>query len=324
MAGGGGAWKVAYADFVTAMMAFFMVMWIVGQAKPQVKEAVSQYFNDPFHTSPKPTTEGLPPTTRGINMPFQKSSGESMKVPKFTSAPDKKTNKVRGQKNVEPGKMSVFVLHDGKQDRTGTMVLFEELSAELSPEAKDTLRTFAPVLQGNRHKVEIRAHATKKPMPEDSPYTDAWQLCFARCEATKEYLAQLGVEPERMRMSQAGSTEPFTLRADANYKRNSRVEIYMLDEITEDLVGTAAERSEQFQTPVGTETPKAAPDKAAEEAKKRSEAPPTGAALGGTATEGAIAGVTTQGTTVGSVNPSGTTAPAEKPTPNPSGTAKKP
>ena len=48
MAGkGGGAWKVAYADFVTAMMAFFLVMWIVGQDKP-VKQAVAQYFEDPL------------------------------------------------------------------------------------------------------------------------------------------------------------------------------------------------------------------------------------------------------------------------------------
>ena len=47
MAGhGGGAWKVAYADFVTAMMAFFLVMWITAQSKP-VKQAISQYFNDP-------------------------------------------------------------------------------------------------------------------------------------------------------------------------------------------------------------------------------------------------------------------------------------
>lgn len=46
MAGGGGAWKVAYADFVTAMMAFFMVMWLVGQDK-KVKESVARYFVDP-------------------------------------------------------------------------------------------------------------------------------------------------------------------------------------------------------------------------------------------------------------------------------------
>jgi chemotaxis protein MotB len=47
---GGGAWKVAYADFVTAMMAFFLVMWICGQDQ-SVRRAVSFYFNDPFNSS---------------------------------------------------------------------------------------------------------------------------------------------------------------------------------------------------------------------------------------------------------------------------------
>ncbi len=48
MAGkGGGAWKVAYADFVTAMMAFFLVMWIVGQDQ-KVRRSVSDYFSDPL------------------------------------------------------------------------------------------------------------------------------------------------------------------------------------------------------------------------------------------------------------------------------------
>ena len=48
--GGGGAWKVAYADFVTAMMAFFLVMWICGQDQ-KIRKAVSYYFNDPMNTS---------------------------------------------------------------------------------------------------------------------------------------------------------------------------------------------------------------------------------------------------------------------------------
>jgi len=42
----GGAWKVAYADFVTAMMAFFLVMWIIG-LNQNIKEAISGYFRDP-------------------------------------------------------------------------------------------------------------------------------------------------------------------------------------------------------------------------------------------------------------------------------------
>ena len=45
MAGGGGAWKVAYADFVTAMMAFFMVMWLVAQDS-KVKDAVAKTFRN--------------------------------------------------------------------------------------------------------------------------------------------------------------------------------------------------------------------------------------------------------------------------------------
>src|SRR5947208_2384174 len=47
---GGGAWKVAYADFVTAMMAFFLVMWICGQDQ-KIRKAVSYYFNDPTNSS---------------------------------------------------------------------------------------------------------------------------------------------------------------------------------------------------------------------------------------------------------------------------------
>ena len=43
----GGAWKVAYADFVTAMMAFFMVLWIVGQSSKEAKEAIADYFRHP-------------------------------------------------------------------------------------------------------------------------------------------------------------------------------------------------------------------------------------------------------------------------------------
>src|SRR5437867_11864984 len=48
--GGGGAWKVAYADFVTAMMAFFLVMWLCAQ-NSEVKKSVAEYFSDPLGTT---------------------------------------------------------------------------------------------------------------------------------------------------------------------------------------------------------------------------------------------------------------------------------
>jgi chemotaxis protein MotB len=58
---GGGAWKVAYADFVTAMMAFFLVMWICGQDQ-SVRRAVSYYFNDPFNAAQIPFSKRATPS----------------------------------------------------------------------------------------------------------------------------------------------------------------------------------------------------------------------------------------------------------------------
>ena len=55
MAAGGGAWKVAYADFVTAMMAFFLVMWITSQSD-DVKKAIGGYFQDPWGSFSENTT----------------------------------------------------------------------------------------------------------------------------------------------------------------------------------------------------------------------------------------------------------------------------
>jgi len=83
VAGGhhGGAWKVAYADFVTAMMAFFLVMWLVGVASKEQKAAVSEYFNNPSvveglaaipgsgSTGPGGASDRLIPTTSALSVP---------------------------------------------------------------------------------------------------------------------------------------------------------------------------------------------------------------------------------------------------------------
>ena len=84
----GGAWKVAYADFVTAMMALFMVLWIIGQSSKEAKEAIADYFRHPgiFTTTgaggrkmvplvPDPTTSG---ESSAFNMPPTKPPQEAL------------------------------------------------------------------------------------------------------------------------------------------------------------------------------------------------------------------------------------------------------
>ena len=71
----GGAWKVAYADFVTAMMALFIVLWILGQSDA-VKEAVAHYFNDPAGFSSK--SSGVIGSGRKDSGKRNRSSGQGI------------------------------------------------------------------------------------------------------------------------------------------------------------------------------------------------------------------------------------------------------
>jgi chemotaxis protein MotB len=261
MAGhGGGAWKVAYADFVTAMMAFFMVMWIVGLSKPKVKEAVAEYFRDPYQYYRKthdPKKAGvITPATKGVNLPHDKGSGTQLKPTKFVTSGDK-TTLVKGQKNVEPGILKVVITHDGKQERVGTIVQFDPQSSELNAAAKEDLATLAPALRGKRHKIEVRGHAMRGPAETPTKGSDDWNLTYARCVATMDFLISKGVEADRFRLSQASSYEPLTISGDAtDISRNARVEVYLLDEITDELAGTREERAKRFETPEKTRSPK--------------------------------------------------------------------
>src|SRR5262245_66471146 len=78
MAGSGGAWKVAYADFVTGIMAFFMVMWLTSHSE-DVKEAIGGYFQDPWGTSQESSSPTMQ-TPSGIsgNAPFADTSNGAL------------------------------------------------------------------------------------------------------------------------------------------------------------------------------------------------------------------------------------------------------
>jgi chemotaxis protein MotB len=258
MAGhGGGAWKVAYADFVTAMMAFFMVMWITGQSK-QVKEAVAGYFKDPgkatgFHGSKSPSPVGLPGQVRPV------AATEKSKV----EGKHKRSAGV-GRGSEQNNKRGFFAVHGGERTMVGTAIVFPEMEAELDQNGKEQLERIVSELRGKPNKIELRGHASRKPLPPESPYQDVWQLTYARCTSALKFLEEKGIPADRIRLCQAGAYEPYTIRVDPDAQRfNSRVEVYVLNEFAEDLVGTSEERNERFRGP-GKGTPGKSEPKAEE------------------------------------------------------------
>jgi chemotaxis protein MotB len=252
MAGkGGGAWKVAYADFVTAMMAFFLVMWITAQ-NTKIKQAIAHYFNNPSDTLNRPTDaktympharDEVPPGTRGA---FKGATGRG----KGPAQTDPKAPSSAERKGFAARPPSLFVLHDGKRSVTGTVVQFAETSADLPDAEKERLKDLIPLFVGKPNKIEIRGHSTGRPLPQASPFKDAWQLSYARCLAVMRHLEEKGIEPQRMRLSQAAAFEPSTLAVEQDAQlRNARVEVYMLGEFVDELKGTRKEREENYETP---------------------------------------------------------------------------
>jgi chemotaxis protein MotB len=241
MAGkGGGAWKVAYADFVTAMMAFFLVMWITSQ-NDDVKKAIGGYFQDPWGRS----TETTSPT-------FHSATGLKGDAP-FAEVPtgvlpdrwpqvdqENATEKNAGAASVWQQKQRVHLLTSTERTLPALVVNFDEASAELSKPAQDRLTNLLPALIGKRNKLEIRAHSTRRPLPTNSPFRDHWQLCYERSLSTMRFLETKGVEPERIRLSQSAAYDPLTTRFETAWQdENNCVEVFLLTEVVEDVPGTS-------------------------------------------------------------------------------------
>lgn len=231
MAGGGGAWKVAYADFVTAMMAFFLVMWLVGQGS-KVKEAVAEHFREPPDSLlMMRKTQRNDERTRGryrvrSNNPFPSTD----------------------PKDPEFHRPRIQTIREAERTAVGTVVYFAEESAELDDQARKRLDALVPEVQGKPQKIEIRGHASRKPLPPDSPLRDSWQASYARCQATLHYLVSKGLPVDRMRLSQAASSEPITTQPDpAKLSLNPRVEVFLVNEWADELIGTREERTSRYQ-----------------------------------------------------------------------------
>jgi chemotaxis protein MotB len=255
MAGkGGGAWKVAYADFVTAMMAFFMVMWITAQSK-SVKQAVSQYFSDPHGTSGKPSgistkagsSISFLPSKRVGDAPYvQSGKGAQGKGDGATEHDleddDPQIKKIKSNPNL-------FILHEGNRALVGATVRFTNDSVVLDDWSKARLIDISKLFLGKPHRIEVRGHAVRRPAGSQASTAEMWRLCFERSVVTMNFLIEQGVEPERIRLSQAGTSEPYDEDTESEWHlQNARVEVIMLGEYVNEPKPTLRTREGKLES----------------------------------------------------------------------------
>jgi chemotaxis protein MotB len=146
----------------------------------------------------------------------------------------------------------VLIMRESDRSSVGTYVYFAETSAELDDVAQARLKRLLPWIMGKPQKIEVRGHAPDSPSAPSDPRANgassvaAWQLSYARCLAVMKFLEANGIPPHRLRLSQAGPHEPLTTRTEPLWQaRNPRVEVFVLNENTQDYFGTRDEREKK-------------------------------------------------------------------------------
>jgi chemotaxis protein MotB len=197
----GGAWKVAYADFVTAMMALFMVLWLLSQTDQETRTELSEYFRTGvFSGAPSILNGGS-----GIqNKAFFDVVGASHTQPEQVSF-ERVSLAVRAQLTQMAGEdpqikeagdqIKVSVTEEGLLIQIldgGQNLLFDLSSAELKPKLIEILARIAPVLARLDNQIQVHGHTDARPFPAGSGRSN-WQLSFERADRARAVLEKSGL-----------------------------------------------------------------------------------------------------------------------------------
>jgi chemotaxis protein MotB len=186
----GGAWKVAYADFVTAMMSLFIVLWLLSSSK-QVQEAVGGYFRDPDGTSGK---KGTLNAGAGENFILTKDNMPKLK--------DQLQQKIQEMKDFDKLKSHVemTVTSEGlrielSESAIGTF--FDSGSSKLNADGRDLLVTLAQELGRLPNKLSIEGHTDSKPYAGSGTYSN-WELSTDRANAARRIVQANGIGSQQV------------------------------------------------------------------------------------------------------------------------------
>jgi chemotaxis protein MotB len=209
MAGSGGAWKVAYADFVTAMMALFTVLWISAQDK-EILIATSQYFQNPF-LSPIDATSGVLPfndikasNSSGSEQGWEKAQDRTRQIQMTflnTVAADF-YRLLHLDENLEGKPIDIQVTTDGLRvtlfDRAKRPI-FVQGTTELTEWGTFVMQNMAWTIERHSFNVTIDSHAGADVAGAKTNYSN-WELSADRANAVRRTLVHYAVEPSQIEL----------------------------------------------------------------------------------------------------------------------------
>lgn len=181
----GGAWKVAYADFVTAMMALFIVLWLLNTSKP-VQEAVGGYFRDPHGTATKKGTSLSGAQAKEKEMSDDLKALKEELLKNLEKMPEFDKLKKQIEIKVTPEGLRIELIESAK----GTF--FENGKAQPTAVLHDLLEILARETGALPNPISIEGHTDANPFSDPSAYSN-WELSTDRANAARRLMEQSGL-----------------------------------------------------------------------------------------------------------------------------------
>lgn len=234
----GGAWKVAYADFVTAMMAFFMVMWLLTSTDEASKERLSQYFRTgmlpggtltfgaPAGSNPPVPLNIFPSGSVGGPRTGQPEKDVAAQLEALVSAslddPEMKGLASHLQMSTTPEGMLIELVDDKDN------FLFPVGSAGMKPAAAALLEKLAPIFSRMKNRLEVHGHSDGRKFEGATSKKNNWTLSFERANEARRVLEEAGVPSGKITGVQArADTQPLN-KKDPLAPENRRLAILIL------------------------------------------------------------------------------------------------
>lgn len=213
----GGAWKVAYADFVTAMMALFMVLWLMASSE-EVQKAVGGYFQDPTGTG---KMQGS--TNAGVGDALSLTKDDMSKLQEKLEQAMRELPEMKAlQKNVQ-----ITITQEGLRiellEKEGGL-WFDSGSSALSGNGRDMVSMLGAQLKGLPNKLVIEGHTDAKPYPSTNGYTN-WELSADRANMARRVLLEAGVPPGQVAQVRGFAEVQLRNKEDPFDPANRRVSV---------------------------------------------------------------------------------------------------
>ena len=222
---GGGAWKVAYADFVTAMMAFFLLLWVLSMVPPETRAGLAAYFSGDRNFDSSSTS---PVSNNPFIQNTDKIDARDIKISEVEKSHYAIAQKIKQMlmSDAIPQSASGISADDvGVQLRVNSDIMFKPGSVDLLPDGERVLTAVLDLMDEYNLYLVVRGHADSAETAP--PFTSAWELSGARAASMVSYLVQHGVKATRMRAVSYGDTRPLKPGIDEQSRAmNRRVEFF--------------------------------------------------------------------------------------------------